>query len=257
MRGLALAVVILLAVPAHLGADLLLVEKSVARSGNRTVEGLRSTYIKGTRMRVEVAQGGKTAVTVYDLPAGEMLELDTPKRKAYVRSVQARNARLEKDFPRHESKAVVTASGQTRTIAGIACGDHTFAVTMPLIDNGSIVLNLDGTACLSGETDAVDYMPFARAAYDQNLVLGTASDNVALLALARGQTELYRALTEKGGVPLAVDLTTTVQGKGILAGLLRKVLSGSRVTTASRVDSAPVGEALFAVPAGWKRELKK
>jgi hypothetical protein len=43
----------------------------------------------------------------------------------------------------------------------------------------------------------------------------------------------------------------------MLAGIVRKVVRGSRVTTVARLDTAPRDDSLFTVPAGWKRELKK
>jgi len=253
-----LALVALLALPVSLSADLLIVEKLVIRLGDRTVEGVRSTSINGARMRVESSLNGKTAVVLYDLPAGETIALDAAKRRAEVRSVAARNAKLEKEYPRQRSTVSITPKSSTQTFAGSTCTDHDFAVRTPVTRDGSIVLALTGTACLAPDVaGAGDYMTFAKQASAQNLVLGQATDNYILLALSRGETELYRALTQTGGVPLRIDYEIGVDGKGILAGIVRKPLAGSRLTTAAKLDAAEIDDAMFAVPAGWKRELKK
>lgn len=257
VRWSSLAVMLFLGWPIGLSADLKIVEKSVSRSGDRVIEALRSTYIKGPRMRIDVTQDGATTATVYDLPAGEMFELDASKRKAVARKVTARNAKLEKEYPRARSTMTVTPTGVAKTIAGVACDEHRFAGRVPVTKSEEIVLTLSGTACLATAAPGVnDYSAFAKAAYDQNLVLGRATDNAILLAMIRGQTELYRALSQQGGIPLIVDLMTSVEGKGILAGMVRKPLAGTRVTTATKVEAATLDDALFVVPAGWKRESK-
>lgn len=74
---------------------MLIVEKTLIEIGSRAVEGVRSSHIKESRMRIEWTQAGQTAVTIYDLPAGEMLELDAGKRKVNVRALTARNQKLE------------------------------------------------------------------------------------------------------------------------------------------------------------------
>ena len=258
LRWSSLAALLFIGSPALLSADLLIVEKSLIKSGNRVIVGARSTYIKGTRMRIEVTQEGATTVTVYDLPAGESLELDASKRKAVVRTISTRSAKLEKEYPRARSTVTLTATGITKTTAGLECAEHRFDGRVPITKSGEIALLLSGIACLaSADPRAADYATFAKAAYDQDLVLGRATDNAILLALVRGQTELYRALTQQGGIPLSVDLTTTVEGRGVLAGMVRKPLAGSRITTASKIEAATLDDALFAVPAGWKRELQK
>jgi hypothetical protein len=255
--ALPIALLTLTLLPARLAADLLIVEKAVLRSGDRSIEAVRSTSIKGARMRIEFAHDGKTAVTLYDLPAGETIVLDAAKRRAEVRNIAARNAKLEKDHPRHRSTVSITPKESTQTVAGSTCTDHAFAVRTPVRQNGSIVLTLTGAACLAAAATGVDdYLAFARQARERNLVLGPGTDNYILLALTRGETELYRALTQTGGIPLSVDYAIAVEGKGLLAGIVRKPLAGSRMTVAVKLDAAAIDDAMFIVPAGWKKETK-
>ena len=257
-RWSAVAVVLVCSAVAPLSADVLIVERMVLRTGDKSIEGVRSTYIKGNRMRLEVAQDGRTAITVYDLPAGDMIEFDTKKKRAYVRKVTARNAKLEKEYPRERTTVTVTPAGKTQTLAGHTCTDHDFDVRVPLTSNGAIMLTLEGYACLAQSATGVeDYQTFARLAHEQQLVLGPASDNYLLLAVARAQTELYRALTMSGGLPLIVDMTFDVEGRGIAASIARKVLSASRTSASAKFDAAPLADTLFTVPADWKREAKK
>ena len=252
---LAFALVALVGTP--LSADVVMVEKTVAKGGGKTFESVRSSYIKGARMRAEVTQDGKTTATVFDVPAGETIQLDAAKRRAYVRNVAARYAKLEKEHPRSRVTVSLAAAGSTQTAAGTSCDDHTFEVRVPMVKSGAIVFTMNGTACLAALAPGVeDYMAFAKTASEQNVVLGQATDNFILLGFTRGQTELYRALTAKGGVPLIVNLEADVEGTGLLAGIVRKPLAGTRVAIVSKIESTPVDEAMFVVPGGWKREAK-
>jgi hypothetical protein len=116
---------------------------------------------------------------------------------------------------------------------------------------------LTGSAWMAKDAPgANDYGAFARAAVEREVVLGPASNNRILLAVASAQTELYRALADLGGIPCLVDMTMSVDGTGMVAGMVRKLVSGSRTSTVTSVSVAPLDDAAFAVPAGWKRERK-
>lgn len=248
----------MLAAASPLSADVRIVERSVVTAGDKVVEGQRATYIKGPRMRIEQSQAGRITSIVYDLAAAEIIELDGPARKAEVREMAARHRQLEKEYPAERTAASVGAANGVQTLAGISCSSHPFNVRVPVTKSGEIVLVMTGTACLAAAGIGVDdYRAFAAAAVERQLVIGQATDNAILLAIARGQTELYRALSRAGGLPLSVDLRTEVEGNGMLAGIVRKAATGTRIVTATSIDGSPLEDRLFAVPEGWKRELKK
>lgn len=77
-----------------------------------------------------------------------------------------------------------------------------------------------------------------------------------LLAVTRAQTELYRALGTLRGIPYVIDMTLKADGHGFLAGMVNKVVSGARTSTVTKVAVAPLSDALFAIPDGWKRRKK-
>jgi hypothetical protein len=251
----ALAIVLMVAGPAR--ADLLIVERTQGTVVGRPVEGMRSTYIKGARMRVEIVQGDRSSVTLFDLPAGTVANLDAKKQRAELHDIAARHAKLEKESPRRQVAVTLEASGATRTIADASCDAYTFLVRVPVTRNGDIAVTLTGTACLAESAPgADDYHAFARTAVERELAIGYVSDNAILLAGTRAQTELYRALSGKTGVPYLIDMKIDVEGHGMAAGIVRKGLAGTRTSTVTSVATAPLAEALFSVPGGWKREKK-
>jgi hypothetical protein len=242
----------------YLGADVRITETVVAKAGDRSQPAAtRVTAVQGNRMRIDHQQDKESASTLYDLNDSVTIALDTKKKRADVRAMAERNAKLEKLYPRARTTTTLTATGTRRDVAGVSCGDHTFSVRVPLTKDESIAFMLTGSACVAADAPgAGDYLAFARAAIDRQLLLGPASDNRLVLALVRAQTELYRALADAGGIPFVVDMNMAVDGKGMLAGMVRKLLSGSRTSTVTAVSAGPLDEAMFVVPAGWKRENK-
>jgi hypothetical protein len=254
---LVVALLMLLGQPAGVWADLIITERTVSKAGDRSVEGRRSTYIKGTRMRIELVQDGRSSATVYDLPDGAIIQLDAKKRQAHVSDVAARNSQLQKKYPRERALTNLTRTGATKTLAGLSCEDFTFTVIVPLTKEGKTTLTMNGAACLAADAAGVAaYQSFTQAAYDRQLVVGYTSDNLLLLALTRGQTELYRALVTTRGIPLHVDMTIGVDGTGMVAAMVRKALAGTRVSTVTAIEVLPLDDALFAIPADWKRDKK-
>jgi hypothetical protein len=242
-----------------LRADVLITETIAAKAGGRNLPGTRSTYIKGTHMRIDlVLEGQESASTLFDLRENVTIALDAKRKRAEIRSIAERNAKLERLYPRSRTTTTITATGKTQEIAGMPCAEHTFAVRVPMLskDDGP-ALTLTGSACTAKDAPGtMDYLDFGRAAIERQVVLGPATDNRVLLALGRAQTDLYRGLTDLGGIPYLVDMKMDVDGSGMVAGLFRKVLTGSRMSTVKMVVAAPIDDATFVVPAGWKRERK-
>lgn len=243
---------------ASLAADVLITETIAAKTGDRSQpSATRLTHVKGTHMRIDQQQDRDSASTLYDLNENVTIALDAKKKRAEVRAIAERSAKLERMYPRSRTTTTMTATGSSREVAGVSCAEHTFAVRVPLTKEDGLAFMLTGSACVAHDAPgASDYQAFARAAIDRQLVLGPASDNRLVLALVRGQTELYRALADVGGIPYVVDMNMDVDGRGMLAGIVRKVLSGRRTSTVITVSAAPLDNATFAVPAGWKRERK-
>jgi hypothetical protein len=240
--------------PAVVSADTTIVEKLSVTAGGRTIEGTRTTYISGERMRIETVLPEQSATTVYDLPAGSMIGLDMKAKRAEIRTVAARAAAVEKEYPRARVEAGFNATGASREIAGVACTEQAFTIRVPMVSDGSIALRLTGTAWIATHADGrSDYEAFAKAAREKDIVLGSSSNNRILLARTRAQTELYRGLSAAGGIPYAVEMKYTVEGQGLLSRIVRKPLEGDQTVGVISVTTDSIAQALFTTPDGWKR----
>ena len=240
---------------AALRADVVITETTAVRMGGRSATGVRTTFIKGPQMRVEVVQGTESATTIFDLPAGATINLDDKKRRAEIREISERSAELEREYPRARVTVALAPTGATKQVAGSSCAEYTFTIRVPTTKDGQSALNMTGAAWMAPDAPgAGDYAAFATAAADKQLVLGYASSNKILLAIARGQTELYRALANLHGIPYLIDMTTKFDGT--LSGLVNKVAAGTRTYIVTRVEVGPLPDSRFLVPDGWKRDKK-
>jgi hypothetical protein len=243
--------------PVRSTADVRLVEKTRDAAGSRVIEGVRTTSIKGARMRLDAVRNNQPTTTLYDVPAGATITLEAKKKRATWRDVDRRNAKLESEYPRARVSVAVTSTGATRTLVGASCREYTLSVRVPMTKDGSLALSMAGSAWIASDVPgAEDYDAFAAAAIERQIVLGPATDNKILLAITRARTELYRALGDLHGIPYVVETATNVDGKGMLAGVVRKLVSGSQTTEVTSVSTAPLADELFVVPAGWKSQKK-
>jgi|RhiMetdeSRZDD1v2_1073273.scaffolds.fasta_scaffold17563_7 hypothetical protein len=51
-------------------------------------------------------------------------------------------------------------------------------------------------------------------------------------------------------------MTFAVDGHGLLASMVRTVISGTRTSTVTSVTAASFSDSLFAIPEGWSRDRK-
>src|SRR5688572_705683 len=84
--------------------------------------------IKGTKMRTDVEAMGQTTVVIVDVATKQTTVLDAATKTAQVMSAEAMAALLPGTVPKVE--ATFTATGQTRTIEGTQCSEHTFTMKM-------------------------------------------------------------------------------------------------------------------------------
>jgi hypothetical protein len=115
-----------------------------------------------------------------------------------------------------------------------------------------LIVIMKGPVCLAkGGPGAADYLAFYRAAAEKGLFFTDPRAAKAQPGQAKGMTELYRKMADKG-VAYATELEFRFEGSGMMAGMMNKV---GAMTMKSEVVSASGGaieDSVFAVPAGFK-----
>jgi hypothetical protein len=235
-------------------ADVTIVETMTITAGGKPLQGTRTTYISGAQMRIDAELPGQVTATIFDLPAGSIINLDAKTKRAESRDIAVRATEVEKEYPRARVETSLGPGGSSREVAGVSCDEHAFTIRVPMTKDGSMALRLTGSACVASHADgAADYDAFATIAREHDVVLGPASSNKILLARTRAQTELYRAIAAAGGIPFAIDMTFSVDGGGVLSSMVRKVIAGTQSVAVTRVTAGPIPASTFTVPDGWKR----
>ncbi|MBI4485155.1 MAG: hypothetical protein HY655_04005 [Acidobacteria bacterium] len=137
-------------------ADVRITETTQVTAGKRRIDGVRTTSIKGTRMRLETLQGKESVTTLYGLPAGVTLTLDARKRRAEERNISARNAALQKLYPRERVTVALTPTGGTRDVIGAACDKYAFTIRVPMTKDDGLPLVATGAACIAKEVPGAE-----------------------------------------------------------------------------------------------------
>jgi hypothetical protein len=258
MRTAFLACVVAGCLAARLSADVRIVEYVTTNIGGQAVNATRQTYIKGMAMRVETTLPNQQAVTIYDLRDGSSLLLDAARKNAERRALATRYAQVEREYPKDRVTVSLKSTGAKKDIAGASAAEQAFTIRVPMTkDKDELALLVTGSAWMAGGAAGADeYHAFARSAIESRLIVGPMSNNRILLASARAQTELYRALSALVGIPYTIDMTFDIDGHGPLAETVRKVIAGRETAAVTSVRTDPIADTMFLVPAGWKIDRK-
>jgi hypothetical protein len=253
-RIAAAAWIVTLAAASTLSADVMVKESVSTTVNGRTIKSEIVYSVKDSMLRVHQIRPEDGAMTgsvrIYDARAGRLLLLDRAKQEAEVHDAAKAAAAVEKKLSSQSISADLKPTGATRTLLDVPCEEHSFVFKAPLDDE--VLLVRSGTACVTKQgAGLAEYVAFFRSA-ETVLVAGSVKVPSSAVAVDRTETELYRRIAALGGMPLAIDMTLTVEGRGFVAGLLKKKLSMARAVTATSIETAPLSEELFAVPSGWR-----
>lgn len=256
-RTLAATVISIALASLPLRADVTFTESILTRSTGQKVDVRRVISLKGLSMRVEAVGGDERVVTIYDAAAGRIVVLNPGKKQAEVYQADKVAAEVEKKLPSRRVTTELKPTGRSKGMLGVTCEEYEFVIRAPIGATSNTMFSLTGTAWIARTGPGVeDYVTFYKAAEKQQLIFGDFNSSRAVLALTRGQTELYRRIGALGGVPYAIDFAFKFDGTGMAIGLANKMASGTRVTTTTAVQTSPIADETFAIPKGWTTKNK-
>jgi len=263
-RVLGFALLVLsLAAPA--AADLTLKQTVSGKGFGVNGQTTSTTYIKGNRMRSETQVGDKTQITIFDLDGQKMYIFDSKKKEADVWDMASFAAELSKSVDASAMKASIKPNGQTKQIAGQTATGYDLDISMPATMAGSKDLSMLVT--MTGPTWIVknapgtsDYLNFYKAAAEKGWVLSDPRAAKASPGPARAMTEMYKQLTEAGGIAYETDIQIKMSSNDAgnpLGGILARMGNMSTAATMQSVETGALADDLFAAPAGYKLNQKK
>lgn len=264
MRRMMLAFAVALAVAVPLRADVTIVQTTTGKGGPIGLDGESTTMLKGGKMRVEATARGKRTITIIDIDKQQFISLNEDKKEAEVTDMSA-IAQSIQAFKAEDVRARVTPTGNKKQILGYDAAEYEMNVVLPFQipeggDRGGgmqLSISMGGPVWVAKDAPGVaDYQAFYRAMAEKGYVFTDPRAAKASPGQARGMLEFYRKMAE-AGVPLVFTMQMKFEGGGPMAGMMSKMGGMNMTTTVTRITEAPIDDAVFAVPAGFKVKQQK
>jgi hypothetical protein len=214
---------------------------------------LRETvYIKGNKLRMDIAGADGVSSQIIDLATGQYIVLIPMMREAWVDPI----ARVDRAAtpPRVE----IRATGESRQIAGRSAQLHDITVQLHGGGRDMWLAVKARVAIVPDAPGAADYKAFFLAAADYSATLrgaeyasseGNAYDSSSSV---RALAELYRAIAATGGVAYEVVSETFYAGTSSLVPQMNRDPGPPHRATVHSVSTQPLSDALFTVPKGYR-----
>lgn len=228
-----------------------------------------TTRIKGNKSRADVAGGPISVSSITDLDTKQVIILNAADKTA-----QVMNMASSADKPVMPPSAIdlqYKATGAKRTIEGVSCGDHTFAMTIDMAQMGAsgqmppeaaemmkgVKMVANGVTCVATEGKGVpEFIAFQKAAIQAGLlsaVMGTPPSGKP----GGGMEKLMAAAASAPGLPYVTEITMTFEGTGPMVDMMKQMGGMKIIQTTTAVSTDALGDDLFKVPADYKVTEKK
>lgn len=230
-------------------ADVTLKSRSSGKGMMGAMSGDATQYVKGTRTRNDQAIAGKQTSTIIDASARQMIVLDHDKKEAVIVDMNTIGESMTK-AGLTDINVSITPTGQTRQVAGTSCAVYDVKVSVPMMANSGMTMTIAGPQCLAKSAPGyADFAAFFKAASEKGFFLDPQQAK-AQPAAAKAMADMQRKMAELG-VPLATEMNITMGGDGPMAEMMKKM--GSTIATeVTAISTAPIPDAMFEVPAGYK-----
>lgn len=262
MTRILVSTVLALALTAHVHADVTLNQTTSGKGMGISGDAKAVTRIKGNKMRTDTTIGDKTHTMIFDVDAQKLYMFDSQKKEADVWDMAAFGAEIGKAVDVSSAKASINPNGQTRQIAGHAAAGYDVDVSMNAAIGGSkdmtMTVTLAGPAWIvKNAPGAADYARFYKTAAEKGWIFSDPRGAKAQPGQAKAMAEMYRRMAEIGGIPYQTDMQIKMSGSGPMAAVFSKMGNMTMTTTVDSVEVGPLGDDLFAPPAGYKLNQKK
>ncbi len=262
MHRMMLPAVLALVVLAPAQADVTIKATATGKGLGMSGDTSNVTYIKGLKMRSEAASSKASAVTIFDIDAQKMYILNDKKKEADVWDMAAFTQEMSKAVPTEGVQASITPNSQTKTINGQVTDGYDVKIVVPATIGGPgglpVTMLLGGVSWIAkGVPGAADYAAFYKGAADKGWIFSDPRAAKGAPGQAKAMAQMYAEFAQIGGLPYEANMDIEVEGDGPIAAMLAKVGGVSTSTIIDSVDTAPLDDALFQVPADYTLKERK
>jgi hypothetical protein len=269
-----LAVIAVCLAPLH--ADLTLSQTITIEGGMAAMMGgmqpKMTTRIKGLKARMDVDVMNQQVSTITDLDKKQVAILNGMTKTATIvdaTSMGGPSSPMPMKMPNIDLSFKPT--GQSRTIDGVKCDEHQFAMTMNMAETGGgqmppeavaamkdVRMVMNGSVWIATSGAAVgEYMAFQKAA--TAATLGWALSAVGGPPGGQqggGLDKLMNAASSAPGLPYLTELTMSFEGTGPMVDMMKKMGAMKMTQKIVGVSTDSLSDDLFVVPADYKIEKK-
>lgn len=212
--------------------------------------------VKGGKMRSDMTRNGDKTSIIFDVDAGKMITVDHKKKEAIELPVSQVTESVEK-VGDADVESTLTPTSETKQVAGYACTVYQSDVKVKFSPGGGeggmqMRVLLNGPVCLSKTAPGMkDMAQFYTNAVEKGWIFTDPRAAKAQPGPAKAFQKMYKAWAD-AGVPLSSETTMKFDGAGMLTGMMNKMLGGPMTQTVTKIDTAAIDDAEFAVPAGYK-----
>jgi hypothetical protein len=248
------AVVGLLAAPAV--ADVTVISQVTGKGLGKAAESQSIMYIKGLKMRTDSTLGDTPTTMIIDIETQKFISINHKKKEAQVFGMAEFRQDIDKIMKGGQAQASLKPNGQKREVAGKSCDGYDMAVSTPMVigQDTEMKMVMTGPVFIAkGVPGSADYAKFHLAAAEKGFIMSDPRAAKGAPQQAKGQTELYKAIADIGGIPYSMEMSMKIEGSGPMAGMMNKMMGGAGVSnTVTAVSTDAVAGDKFDIPAGYK-----
>lgn len=251
-RMLAIALALVLCSAAH--ADVTIKSTSTGKGFGISGSTTSTTYIKGLKMRADTTAGKKNLTTIFDVDAQKMYILDAEDKEAKAWDMAAFASQLSATVSPEGTQASLTPNGQTKTISGQNTEGYDINIAVPTTVAGmEMTIRLTGTTWIAkGAPGGADYSGFYQGAADKGWIFADPRAAQGAPGQAKAMAQMYTEFAKIGGIPYETEMNIKPEGGGAMGGLMAKVGGMQTTTTTDSVETGPLADDVFQVPADYK-----
>lgn len=250
-RSLAAALALVLCSAAH--ADVTIKTTATGKGFGISGSTQSTTYIKGLRMRTDTTAGNKNLSTIFDVDAQKMYVLDLDDKEARVWDMAAFASELSTTIAPEGMQASMKPNGQTKAISGQNTDGYDIEIVVPTTVGGmAMTMHLTGTTWIAkGAPGGADYSAFYQGAADKGWIFSDPRQAQGAPGQAKAMAQMYSEFAKTGGIPYETLMNIKPEGGGAMGGLMAKVGGMQTTTTTDSVETGPLADDLFQVPADY------
>jgi hypothetical protein len=257
-----LPAVLALAVLAPAEADVTIRATASGKGLGMSGETQNVTYIKGLKMRSEETSKKSSNVTLFDVDAQKMYILNDKKKEVEAWDMGAFTQEMNQAVTVEGMRASMTPNGQTKTILGHTADGYNVEIVVPATLGGPggmpLTMLLSGVSWIAKDAPgAADYATFYKGAAEKGWIFSDPSAAKGAPGQVKAMAQMYAEFSKIGGLPLESQMDIKAEGDGPVAAMMARMGGVSTTTTIDSVDTAPLDDALFQVPADYKLKERK